>query len=139
MPRDIVARPSWPDVASAPPLDGGVSWSSGRGASRVRTRRRTARTPLDGGCGARAGDGRLSRSGGPEGAGQTEVAWADDLITSGIDAPPDGDIHARKWALKICPGAQKWRSVRRMLIIAVGIALALVAVDFLDLARIRKS
>ena len=121
-----VARPARPDEGA--PCSSSWPWD-------VRTRRRTARTPLDGGCGAR----RLSRSGEPGGAGQTEVAWADDLITSGIDAPPDGDIHARKGAQKICPSVQKWRSVRRMLIIAIGIALALVAVDFLDLSRIRKS
>lgn len=56
----------------------------------------------------------------------------------GWDAPRDGHIHARKTGLKTWPGAPSGAEVGRMLFIAFGIALALVAADLLDLTKVRR-
>jgi hypothetical protein len=69
---------------------------------------------------------------------QVAAACADDDITERSDARPSGPIHARKFTREIWPSTPKRGEVGRMLFIAAGIALALVAMDFLDLSRIQR-
>lgn len=123
-----------------------------------RTSRRTVLTPLEGGCGtgrpaARvcAGlsgalpSGESSSDDAPSdesekrtGRAQVAAVCADDGITERSDAELSGHIHASKKTHGIWPLTPKLGVVERMLFIAVGIALALVAADLLDVTRIRK-
>lgn len=60
-------------------------------------------------------------------------------MTGVSGAGPAASIHTPKTARQIWPVGPKLVEVRRMLFIAVGITLALVAMDFLDITKVRRS
>jgi len=102
--------------------------------------RRIGRTPLDGGCGTRRtrpSEAPRAPTAGSD-SGHEVCAWANDRVTPGSDARPFGPIHAEKNARKIWPDPPIRRVVERMLIIALGIALSLVAMDVMEITRVRK-
>ena len=60
-------------------------------------------------------------------------------MTGVSGAGPAASIHTPKTALQIWPDEPNLVEVPRMLFIAVGITLALVAMDFLDFTKVRRS
>jgi hypothetical protein len=60
-------------------------------------------------------------------------------MTGQSDAGRPATIHAGKRNRETWPGTWDWGEVEPMLFIAVGLTLALVAMDFLDLTKISRS
>jgi len=118
-----------------------------------RTRRSAGRTPLEGTCRAdTGGSGARSAPGfgaacGPivggatedRARGQAEGAVAEAGMTALSGARPEAGIHRTKRRAKFGPNERNGLRSGAMLLIAAGIALALVAMDFLDLTKIRRS